>query len=167
MIGDVERLLRTLETGTREEIWEAAKELESLVLDVSLSLLRRLRDPKRDTRAAAAYVLGFGHFASARVPLEEVLEDVKEDALVRGHAAEALGYIGDRESVKVLLKQMEDSDPGVRYWCIFALGQIRDTRAIPALRRVAEAERDEYHDGHSLRAEAGDALAQIEGGSGG
>jgi len=162
MIGDVERLLRTLETGTQEEIWEAAKELESLVLDVSLSLLRRLRDPKRETRAAAAYVLGFGHFASARVPLEEVLEDVKEDAFVRGHAAEALGYIGDRESVKVLLKQMEDREAGVRYWCIFALGQIGDARALPALRRVVEARDDEYYEGHSLRSEAQDAVAQIE-----
>jgi len=67
----------------------------------------------------------------------------------------------------VLLKQMEDSDPGVRYWCIFALGQIRDARALPALRRVAEARNDEHYDGHSLRAEADNAVAQIEGRRGG
>ena len=165
MIGDVEKLLRILETGTRDEIWEAAKDLESLVLDISLFLLRRLRDPaKADTRAAAAYVLGFGHFSSARVPLEEVLNDSSEDAFIRGHAAEALAYIGDKESVRVLLKHMEDSDPGVRYWCIFALGQIRDDRALPSLRRVAEAKDDEHFDGRSLRAEACDAIAHIEGG---
>ena len=83
MIGDYEKLLGTLESGTREEIWEAAKDLESLVLDISLVLLRRLRDSaKTDTRAAAAYVLGFGHFASARIPLEEVLDNANEDSFV-------------------------------------------------------------------------------------
>lgn len=164
MIGDHEKLLGTLESGTREEIWEAAKDLQSLVLDISLVLLRRLRDSaKTDTRAAAAYVLGFGHFASARIPLEDVLDDANEDSFVRGHAAEALAYIGDRESAKVLLKQMEDTDPGVRYWCIFALGQIRDERALPALRRVVEATEDEHYDGHSLQDEARDAIAEIEG----
>jgi HEAT repeat protein len=164
MIGDIEKLLGTLESGTREEIWEAAKDLESLVLDISLALLRRLRDSaKTDTRAAAAYVLGFGHFASARIPLEEVLDDANEDSFVRGHAAEALAYIGDRESAKVLLKHMEDTDPGVRYWCIFALGQIRDDKALPVLRRVVETGKDEHYDGHSLRAEARDAIAEIEG----
>lgn len=163
MIVDHEKLLGTLESGTREEIWEAAKALEALVLDISLVLLRRLKDsPKTDTRAAAAYVLGFGHFASARIPLEEVLEDANEDSFVRGHAAEALAYIGDRESAKVLLRQMEDPDPGVRYWCIFALGQLRDERALPALKRVAESPEDQFYESHSLRAEARDAIAEIE-----
>ena len=162
MIGEAEKLLNTLETGTREEIWDAAKDLESLVLDISLFLLRRLTDSANtDTRAAAACVLGFGQFASARTSLEEILDNATEDAVVRGHAAEALAYIRDTEAAKVLLKQMNDTDPGVRYWCIFALGQIREETALPALRRVVEATEDEHYEGHSLRDEARDAIAEI------
>ena len=162
MTVDIQQLLRGVENGTRDEIWEAAKELESVVLDVVQALTRLLRTgTTADTRAAAAYVLGFGRFASARTSLEAALENCDEDALVRGHAAEALAYIQSRDSVDILVKHVEDNDPGVKYWCTFALGQIGDAKALPSLKQLAEHIGNQMYEQHSLRAEALDAIAAI------
>lgn len=80
---------------------------------------------------------------------------------MRGHAAEALAYIQSVESVDVLLKYLEDKNPGVTYWCMFALGQIGSARAIPALERLADRAGNRVYEEHSLRAEALDAIAEI------
>lgn len=113
MIEDIQHLLRTIENGKREEVWEAAKELESLTTDTVLCLISLLEKAKgAESRSAAAYVLGFGRYASARTALEQVLDDAQEESDVRGHAAEALAYIQSPRSVGVLLKNVEDNDLG-------------------------------------------------------
>lgn len=163
MTDDIHNLLRRIDNGTREEIWEAAKQLDSLVTDIVLFLIHLLQKGERpETRAAAAYTLGFGRFASARTSLEQVLQNTSEDASVRGHAAEALSYIQSRESVGVLLKQLDDKNPAVRYWCTFALGQIGDIRALAALQQLVDNTDDEVYEGHSLRNEAINAVAEIK-----
>ncbi len=163
MTVDIRGSLKAIETGTREEIWEAAKQLESLAAEIVLSLIRLLENAEcADTRAAAAHVLGLGRYASARTSLEQVLRNVEEEASVRGHAAEVLAYIQNKESVDVLLNQLGDADPGVKYWCIFALGQIADAKAVPALKRLSESIADQFYEKHSLRNEALDALAEID-----
>lgn len=162
MTENIQNLLGVVENGTRNEIWEAAKQLESISVEMVLSLLRLLASGKQtETRAAAAHVLGFGRFASARTALEQVLDDTEEEASVRSHVAEALAYIQNQESVNVLLKNLEDENPGVKYWCTFALGQIGDAKAIPPLRRLAGFAGDQFYEKHSLRAEALDAIAEI------
>ena len=162
MTENIQNLLATAKNGSREEIWEAAKELTSIATEIASSLLSLLQKAERfETRAAAAYVLGFGRFASARIPLEQVLDDTDEDASVRGHAAEALAYIRGRESVDVLLKHLLDKDPGIKYWCAFALGQIGDVKALPALKNLAGSVGDQFYETHSLRAEILDAIAEI------
>jgi HEAT repeat protein len=158
----IQQIVGIIEHGSREEIWEAAKQLESLAADTCSSLLRLLKEADEiESRAAAAYVLGFSRYSSARVPLEEVLDNLKEDASVRGHAAEALAYVQSKESTVVLLRHLNDDDTGVRYWCIFALGQIGDPRALTALKQVAKSVGDQLYNGHSLRSEALDAATEI------
>jgi HEAT repeat protein len=162
MTEHIQNLLRTVENGSRENIWEAAKELSTFATDMASSLISLLEKAERaETRAAAAYVLGFGRFASARASLEQVLDKTTEEVSVRGHAAEALAYIQGRESVDVLLKHLEDRDPGVKYWCTFALGQIGDAKALPALKQLAERVGSQSYEKHSLRAEVLDAIAEI------
>ncbi len=135
MIENIQRLLSSIEGGTREEVWEAAKQLESITLEVVSALLKLLKNAKRgDARAAAAYVLGFCRYSSARIDLEQTLANTSEEPFVRGHAAEALAYLGSKESVEILLRHLEDKDAGVRYWCVFALGEIGDPKSLPALR---------------------------------
>jgi HEAT repeat protein len=163
MSRDVHQLLTTIEGGSREETWEAAKELSSLGSDIILHLISLLTKGRRtDTRAAAAYVLGANRHEPARASLEGVLSNPEEESSIRSHAAEALGYIQNRESLGVLLNQLKDKDQAVRYWCIFALGQIGDPQAIPQLKQVAESVEDQFYEDHSLRAEAIDAIAEIE-----
>jgi HEAT repeat protein len=163
MSDDVTSLCGIIQDGSREDVWEAAKKLESIVIDAESSLLRVLADGKHaDARAAAAYVLGFGRFASARTTLENVLDNAREEVFVRGHAAEALAYIGDPRSTYALMENLQDDDPGVKYWCLFALGQIAEPRALSALRRFAESGEDQCYEGRSLRAEALGAIAEIE-----
>jgi HEAT repeat protein len=164
MMDHINRLLLAIESGPDVDMWEAAKELsalDSLVADTVQSLVALLKAERPDTRAAAAYVLGFGRCASARGVLEEVVDDIQEEPFVRGHAAEALAYIPSKESVDVLLRHLTDESSDVKYWCAFALGQIGDDRAVPALTQLAERAREECHKGFSLRDEARDALAHI------
>jgi HEAT repeat protein len=137
-------------------------DLESLVVDLALALMRLLSAGATvETRAAAAYVLGFGRFSGARGALEAALDNVEESPSVRGHAAEALAYIHNRESVDVLLEHLQDQDAGVKYWCAFALGQIGDRKALPSLKHLAENAGDQMYKTHSLRAEIGEAIAAI------
>lgn len=160
---DIHKLLALMLSSSRDEIWESAKRVESLTNELVSSLLGLLEEGGLpDTRAAAAYVLGFGRYASARLPLERVLENTDEAPFVRGHAAEALGYIQNRDSAEVLLKQLKDPNPAVRYWCIFALSQVGDRKAIPVLKKAAESSGNDHYEGHSLRDEALDAISEIE-----
>jgi HEAT repeat protein len=80
---------------------------------------------------------------------------------VRGHAAEALAYIKNKESVDALLRQLQCGNTGVKYWCIFALGQIAGPNVIAALKQFSENAGDESYEKHSLRAEALNAIAEI------
>jgi HEAT repeat protein len=166
MTEHIQDLLATVKNGSREDVWEAAKEISSFATDLATSLIALLKAERADTRAAAAYVLGFGRFGSARTSLEEVLDNIEEESSVRGHAAEALAYIQARESADVLLKHLGDKNPGVTYWCTFALGQIGDVKAIPALKHLAERVGEQRYEKYSLQAEALDAIAEISQRSG-
>jgi HEAT repeat protein len=163
MTETIHQLLNTIENGKPEEIWEAAKRLESITNDTVLSLLRLLESGRQaETRSAAAYVLGFGRYASARGSLEHVLAKVGEESSVRGHAAEALAYIGDARSAEVLLRHLDGEDLLIKYWCIFALGQVGDDQAVDPLKHAAESAGEKMYRTLSVRAEALDAVAQIE-----
>jgi HEAT repeat protein len=163
MTENVDDDLGCLEHGTLEGIWEAAKRLDSVNLEIRHTALVLLNSGERpETRAAAAYILGFARDAGARTDLEERVRDRWEEPTVRGHAAEALAYIGDPRSVPSLLDALEEDDSCVRYWCIFALGQIGGRDVLPMLTTVMDQVGEEQWDGNSLRTEALDAVAEIE-----
>jgi len=56
--------------------------------------------------------------------LIEVLEDVKQEPMVRHEAAEALGAIGDPSAMSILSKYSEDKVPEVAETCVLALKRI-------------------------------------------
>jgi HEAT repeat protein len=163
MTDDMRGHLRTISTGERVEIWEAARKLTELHASLVQELLRLLSGgPAADARSAAAYVLGFCRIGAARAALERSLEDKAEDPLVRGYAAEALGYLGESASLEPLLQQLDDPDICVRYWCVFALGQIGDARAIPFLEGLrAGLTGTEKCGQHDLGQEIADMLQSI------
>lgn len=164
MNENVQKALYTLEHGSVESIWESAKYLESSVNDIFLQLLRSLTaGDNAETRAAAAYVLGFVRCATARIPLEEILKNSKQDSRLRGHAAEALGYIADPRSQPVLLDHFLEGDDRVRYWCAFALGELADLGILPTLEKAAQDGSDvQPIDGLSLRDEVLEAISKIK-----
>ena len=164
MTDDIRNHLRNLVGGDRIEIWESAKALISINHELARELMRLVSEgPSPDVRAAAAYVIGFSRLSVARDRLERCLANRSEDPMVRGYAAEALGYLGaSASSLNVLIAQLDDPDICVRYWCVFALGVVGDPRAVPVLLRLRERLTGEERCGeHSLQQEIADALAQI------
>ena len=162
MNEDVAYQLRRLEFGEARDILEAAQHLESLNLDITSGALALLASADRAaTRAAAAYVLGFARCAIARPDLEERVRDRWEEPNVRGHAAEALAYLGHPGSIPALVECLDDEHACVRYWCIFALGQIGDREVVGTLSALVDQVGTEECDGRSLRDEALAAIAEI------
>lgn len=72
-----------------------------------------------------AYVLGQTHNLYAAQPLRTVLENLEQPAMVRHEAAEALGALGDAESL-TLLKEYLVNDPleVIRQTCELAIARI-------------------------------------------
>jgi HEAT repeat protein len=62
----------------------------------------------------------------------------------RWRAIVALGWIGDPESIPVLIDRLADQDWGVRHSALWALGMIRDTKVIePLLKSLYAPESEE------------------------
>lgn len=64
----------------------------------------------------------------------------EEDVKVRRYLVLALGKLGDRSAVPVLLNATKDPDPETRLYSVWALGMLGDPRAVDA---VLEASRSE------------------------
>ena len=73
-----------------------------------------------------AYCLGQSRHDAAKAPLRGVLEDKEEDAMCRHEAAEALGALGDKDSLE-MLKELRDDEKEVdvvRETCDIAVDRI-------------------------------------------
>ena len=82
-------------------------------------------------------------WAHAGIPFEALLRGLDfEQPETRQRAAESLGFRGQREAVEPLLKRLNlpEESPRVRSALYLALGQLRDTRATPALTRCLDIE---------------------------
>ncbi len=83
------------------------------------------------------------------------------DPLVRRVTARAVGHIGDFQGTDLLLELLQDPDSTVQREAAFALGLLRDPRALPALRElVVNTAAERQNDVH---AEAVTAIAKLGG----
>jgi HEAT repeat protein len=119
-------------------------------------------------RAKAAWALGFHPEGQLAVDsLLGALRALHEDENVRAHAAEALGHLADRlgeresEVLAALLHALRDPSAHVRFWAAFALGNLGDEAAIPALERLAARDTESVPGWWSIRKEANDSIKQI------
>lgn len=87
-------------------------------------LLAALHDPMEARRWGAVYALGNRGEKTAVVPIMNILLDKSETTWVRGQAAECLGILQKSRAIKTLIRCSRDPSPDVRFWCVFALGQI-------------------------------------------
>lgn len=126
-------------------------------------LVWTLRHGRRThNRAEAAYALGFMTGIEGTAALESTLSNKSEDSKVRAFAAETLAHRHRRGSHVVLLLNLKDRSREVRFWCAFALGQMREMKALPALRSLAEGDHRVVQGWWAVSKEAKDAIAEIE-----
>ncbi len=102
-------------------------------------LLRRAGAGGNDRPALgpAALILGRRKVASARPDLERLLAD--RSLPDRDRLARALGGIGDKGSVALLIRVLQESSGSGRYGAAAALGVMEAVEAIPALQEAARS----------------------------
>jgi hypothetical protein len=112
-------------------------------------LARLASDPDDDVRFEAAYILSFWDAGSGRNGLVAraliaVLADEAQSIRVRARAAEDFSTcIPEREgptrrrALALCLELLGHPDPELRFWCIYALGQMQAREATPRIERIA------------------------------
>jgi N-acyl-D-aspartate/D-glutamate deacylase len=126
-------------------------------------LLLTLKKGRRPfNRAAAAYAMQIVSTPKTIRALENVVRNKLEHPRVRGEAAEALAHRHRRKSHDVLLRALADSSKDVRFWSTFALGEMAESRAVPALEGLAASDRRLVKGFHSVAKEAADAVRNIQ-----
>lgn len=162
--GELQRALSGLNGRTQLDAFEAAKFLyDKDAFRLEGPLIRILKRGRRPfNRAAAAYVMQMVTTARTVSALERTVSDRTEHPRVRGEAAEALAHAHRPKSHDVLLKNLDDPSKEVRFWCAFALGEMAEQRAIPALNQLAATDKRIIRGFHSVAQEAKDALRNIE-----
>lgn len=99
-------------------------------------LIYRLQnDADPEVRSACAYALGNIKPKFAIGPLQEVMENGKEEMPVRLAAAVALGQMGNERGIKFLIDQLKSGDEKIRASAVEALRMIGK----PATRLLVEA----------------------------
>jgi HEAT repeat protein len=160
-------LIAALGSSDTEVIQEAARSLAMIrskkALQPLIAVLQRVENP--DQRGAAAYGLGLLGDKRAVVALIQTLENPKESPQVRGFCAEALASLGDPAASPRLLAALDDPEVEVRFWSAYALGELKEQRAIPRLERLAETDQAELPGWGTVNVEAAEALASIRASS--
>jgi HEAT repeat protein len=132
----------TLEIALRND---ADADLRNSAMEVFVSfgkqavpkLLMLLRDENEEVRNFSAVMLGDIASREAVGPLINALRD--PDANVSHAAAEALGKIGDRTALLPLL-ELCSGDFWLQYPAVVAMGEMRDSRAVPCLLQLLDDE---------------------------
>jgi HEAT repeat protein len=95
--------------------------LEELMLDATARM---------SSRIAATYALGFLGATRSIRPLGIILNDESLPTRFRGHAAEALGNLGQIGAVAALETCLSKSSksPALKRWCSYALHELRGAR---------------------------------------
>jgi len=158
-------LLEVFSGQNRSLSLEAAKSLGMLKSKRAVPVLieELIKGDNVDKRTASAYALGLLLDERAIDPLLSVVNNKNDSPKVRGGAAEALIWFGKKRKrvVDALINGLEDASVEVRFWSVFALGEMKVKRAMSKLEELA-AEDDEILPGWwSVSKEASDALDRI------
>lgn len=100
------------------------------------ALLKLARHPDPDMRQEAVWRLSNCPHPSTQKALIEIVRTDPVPA-VRAAAVRALGHVGDRHVVTVLIPLLAQGDPGVREQAAEVLGWFTDARAVPAVYAAA------------------------------
>lgn len=127
------------------------------------ALLRTLRQGDRlHNRIEAAYALRGYLGTYGTVVLERIVSDRSSNPHLRAFVAETLAHRHRPASHGVLLRNLSDRSAEVRFWCAFALGAMREKKALPPLKQLAETDDRIVRGWWAVGKEAKDAIEQIE-----
>jgi HEAT repeat protein len=133
-------------------------------------IVRILLHGKRlHNRIEAAYAMRGMRGTNGRdgaATLEKILANRKEKAYLRAFVAETLADRHRPTSHDVVLRNLADPSAQVRFWCAFALGQMRDRNALPLLASIAENDHRIVRGWWAVSKEARDAIRLIKNGRG-
>ena len=164
------RLLRRIRRGSKSARWEAAREISTLEGETTRLRLVRLLEHGREeqSRAAAAYALGFLGDLKAVDPLVQTLSDLGESTEVRAYAAEALGHLLQEKPVLAdarlaITTGLRDPSPQVRFWCAFSAGVLELAESRLQLEQMAASDDALVEGWWSVGEEAAWALRVLAG----
>jgi HEAT repeat protein len=172
-----EASLLSVLAGPRSSLWIPAAASLSIVgtahvVPTLTGMVLHDREPVR--REASAYALGcINPGARARAVIKTLVRVLENPDVprVRAQTAESLTQLLQfrrgrlrRAAETALIEHLSDDEPDVRFWCAYAVGELRTKAAIPALRRLAR-DRSVVPGWWSVGMEAGDALKVIAGGT--
>ncbi|MFL6216208.1 MAG: peptidylprolyl isomerase [Blastocatellia bacterium] len=151
--GIADALAALLPSPEKPFVSETHKLLVELTLTALLRLRQpatveaiaaQLRSPDADIRWQAANALARirDQIQTAVPPLLPLLDDT--NALVRAHAARALGVAKATQAVEGLIKRLADSDQRVTAAAINALGAIGDAKAVEPLISLGNSQLTDY-----------------------
>lgn len=160
-------LIAALDSSATNVVQEAAKSLGLIrsekALQPLMAVLQRSENP--DQQEAAAYGLGTLGDKRAIGALVRTLGNPEVSPRVRGYCAEALANLGDPAASFTLLATLDDSAVEVRFWSVYALGELKEQRAIPKLEHLAKTDQAELPGWGTISAEAEKSLALIRSSS--
>jgi beta-lactamase regulating signal transducer with metallopeptidase domain/HEAT repeat protein len=100
------------------------------------------RDRDEDVREVALWGLGTnGEAADAELIASRLASE--SSGLVRGTAAWAIGTLGAPHAPRALIALLDDPHPRTRLQAAWALSQIGDSSALPAIQRALDVDQDE------------------------
>lgn len=155
------RCLNEDNSSLRAEIARALGTLGDKRAFSELCILMK-NDEDEDVRFAAVYAIGLLDTDEKILPLIEKLEEQTEISKIRGLVAETLGNSLDKRAIIPLLDALKDESLEVRFWSIFALGEIGAEEAISELEKIIQEDKSVLPGWWSLREEAEDALQLIK-----
>lgn len=101
-------------------------------------LIEALHDAQPEVRINAATQLGMLRSAEAFAPLLALLQDERQDRVLRGVAAAALGALRDRRALPILAGMADTEDPDLLAGVIDGLADYRDAAGIPYLEAILD-----------------------------
>ncbi len=125
-------------------------------------ILRVLRQGRKlHNRVEAAYAIRGFQGVKGTATLEKILCNSAESPHLRAFIAETLAHRHRPSSHTVLLRNLNDPSREVRFWCAFALGQMRERRALPTLKALADEDSRLVRGWWTVSKEARDAIRNI------
>jgi HEAT repeat protein len=159
----VRQLVARLNGRSQTDAFEAAKAIwddsDNRLERPVILILREGRKPFN--RTAAAYAMQMLTTPKTIIALERVVKNKSEHPRVRGQAAESLAHHHRKKSHDVLLRGLADPDKDVRFWSAYALGEMAEKRAVPALKLLVSSDTRTIRGFHSVGKEAADTIKCI------